>query len=273
MDQAVAAISEQIRAAASDRSPLRVRAGGSKDFYGNTPHGALLDPRAARGIVAYDPSELSIAVRCGTPLAQLEAALEERGQMLAFEPPHFGAHATIGGCIATGLAGPRRAANGYCYGGVRDFVLGAKLLDGQGQLLTCGGLVMKNVAGYDLARLLTGSMGVLGVLIEVALKVVPKPRMEATLRMPMDEATALAVIFLGALSSGVVGGQLGLADEPRAGDEVALADLRLGVATRDTEPAPVRIGRRGERRAQPLTWRGHPAERCGSILAGSQGAH
>ena len=183
---------EQIRAAASDRSPLRVRAGGSKDFYGNTPRGVLLDPRAARGIVAYDPSELSIAVRCGTPLAQLEAALEERGQMLAFEPPHFGAHATIGGCIATGLAGPRRAANGYCYGGVRDFVLGAKLLDGQGQLLTCGGLVMKNVAGYDLARLLTGSMGVLGVLIEVALKVVPKPRMEATLRMPMDEATALA---------------------------------------------------------------------------------
>jgi glycolate oxidase FAD binding subunit len=192
MDQAVAAISEQIRAAASDRTPLRVRAGGSKDFYGNTPHGALLDPRAACGIVAYDPSELSIAVRCGTPLAQLEAALEERGQMLAFEPPHFGAHATIGGCIATGLAGPRRAANGYCYGGVRDFVLGAKLLDGQGELISCGGLVMKNVAGYDLARLLTGSMGVLGVLIEVALKVVPKPRMEATLRMPMDEACALA---------------------------------------------------------------------------------
>ena len=192
MDQAVAAISEQIRAAASDRTPLRVRAGGSKDFYGNTPRGALLDPRAARGIVAYDPSELSIAVRCGTPLAQLEAALEERGQMLAFEPPHFGVHATIGGCIATGLAGPRRAASGYCYGGVRDFVLGAKLLDGQGQLLTCGGLVMKNVAGYDLARLLTGSMGVLGVLIEVALKVVPKPRMEVTLRMAMDEAAALA---------------------------------------------------------------------------------
>ncbi|MGA2562259.1 MAG: glycolate oxidase subunit GlcE [Steroidobacteraceae bacterium] len=192
MDQAVAAISERIRAAATDRTALRVRAGGSKDFYGNTPHGALLDPRAVRGIVAYDPSELSIAVRCGTPLAQLEAVLEERGQMLAFEPPHFGAHATIGGCVATGLAGPRRAANGYCYGGVRDFVLGAKLLDGQGQLLSFGGMVMKNVAGYDLARLLTGSLGVLGVLVEVALKVVPKPRMEATLRIAMDEATALA---------------------------------------------------------------------------------
>jgi glycolate oxidase FAD binding subunit len=192
MDQAVAAISEQIRAAAAARTPLRVRAGGSKDFYGNPPHGALLDPSAARGIVSYDPSELSIAARCGTPLAQLEATLEQSGQMLAFEPPHFGESATIGGCVASGLSGPRRAANGYCYGGVRDFVLGAKLLDGQGRLLSCGGLVMKNVAGYDLARLFAGSLGVLGVLIEVALKVVPRPRMEATLRIPMDEVTTLA---------------------------------------------------------------------------------
>jgi glycolate oxidase FAD binding subunit len=192
MDQAISTLSAQIRSAAADHRALRVRAGGTKDFYGNPPRGAVLDPRVASGIVTYEPSELSIAARCGTPLAEVETALDAAGQMLAFEPPYFGEGATIGGCIASGLAGPRRAAQGYCYGGVRDFVLGAKLLDGRGQLLSFGGMVMKNVAGYDLARLLTGSLGVLGVIVEVALKVVPRPKLETTLQIPMEETAALA---------------------------------------------------------------------------------
>ncbi len=191
MHDALADIAERIRAAAADRIALRIRAGGSKDFYGNPPRGEVLDPRLLRGIVNYEPTELALAARCGTPLAEIEATLAARGQMLAFEPPHFTAEATLGGCIAAGLAGPRRAATGYAYGGVRDFVLGAKLLDGRGQLLSFGGMVMKNVAGYDVARLLVGSLGVLGVITEIALKVVPKHRAETTLRFALDEEAAL----------------------------------------------------------------------------------
>jgi len=191
MDEVIAGVASQIREAAAGRASLRIRAGGSKDFYGNTPRGNVLDPRAIRGIVSYQPTELALAVRCGTPLAEVEATLATHAQMLAFEPPHFGAAATIGGCIASGLAGPRRAAAGYAYGGVRDFVLGAKLLDGRAQLLCFGGMVMKNVAGYDVSRLLAGSLGVLGVIVEVSLKVVPRPGAEATLAFGLDEAGAL----------------------------------------------------------------------------------
>jgi glycolate oxidase FAD binding subunit len=191
MEPALAQLAERIRAAAAAHEKLRIRAGGSKDFYGHTPHGAPLDPRAVSGVVSYQPTELALAVRCGTPLAEVETLLDSQQQMLAFEPPHFGAAATIGGCIACGLAGPRRAAAGYAYGGVRDFVLGAKLLDGRAQLLSFGGMVMKNVAGFDAARLLAGSLGTLGVIVEVALKVVPKQPVELTLQFDLDEATAL----------------------------------------------------------------------------------
>jgi glycolate oxidase FAD binding subunit len=191
MDEAIANIAAQIHAAAAERQPLRIRAGGSKDFYGNTPRGAVLDPRGIRGIVSYEPTELALAARCGTPLTEIEAALDAHGQMLAFEPPHFGETATIGGCIASGLAGPRRACAGYAYGGVRDFVLGAKLLDGRAQLLSFGGMVMKNVAGYDVSRLLAGSLGILGVIVEVSLKVVPKLKAETTLRFEVAETAAL----------------------------------------------------------------------------------
>jgi len=191
MDEAIEALAEQIRAAASTRTPLRIRAGGSKDFYGNPPHGAMLDPRAACGVVAYEPTELALAARCGTTLAEIETLLETHGQMLAFEPPRFAAGATIGGCIACGLAGPRRASAGYAYGGVRDFVLGARLLDGRSQLLSFGGMVMKNVAGYDAARLLVGSLGALGVIVEVSLKVVPRHPVETTLQFSMGESAAL----------------------------------------------------------------------------------
>lgn len=176
---------ERVLAAAVDRTPLRIRGGGTKDFYGNPPAGALLDTTGHAGIVAYEPTELVVTVRAGTRLAELEAALDERGQMLAFEPPHFG-EATVGGCVAAGLSGPRRATAGA----VRDFVLGVKLLDGKGEILDFGGRVMKNVAGYDVSRLMAGSMGTLGLLLEVSLKVLPKPHAEATLRLelPQDKA-------------------------------------------------------------------------------------
>jgi len=161
---------------------LRIRGGGTKDWYGEpAAEGSaetILDTRVHAGIVEYDPSELVITARCGTPLAELEAALAASGQMLACEPPHFGPQATVGGCVAAGLSGPRRATSGS----VRDFVLGAKLINGRGQHLAFGGQVIKNVAGYDVSRLLAGSLGILGVITEVSLKVVPLPSAEISLR-------------------------------------------------------------------------------------------
>ncbi|MCB1960817.1 MAG: glycolate oxidase subunit GlcE [Rhodocyclaceae bacterium] len=178
---------ERIRAAVETSTPLRIRGGGSKDFYGQRCDGAVLDTREHRGIINYEPTELVITVRAGTPLAELEAALADKGQMLGFEPPHFGAGATVGGCVAAGLSGPRRVAAGA----VRDFVLGVTLIDGRGEVQHFGGEVMKNVAGYDVARLMAGSLGTLGVMLDVSLKVLPVPVAEATLRFEADEQTAL----------------------------------------------------------------------------------
>ncbi len=180
----------QVRAAAQAHTPLRIRAGGTKDFYGNPTHGEILDPRGHTGIVNYEPSELVITARCGTPLADIEAALAANQQMLGFEPPHFGAHATLGGTVAAGLAGPQRAAT-LGGGAVRDFVLGAQLLTAKGDVLRFGGQVMKNVAGYDMARLLTGSLGTLGVILEVSLKVLPCPRVEETLCLHLHQTRAI----------------------------------------------------------------------------------
>ena len=191
MDAALQSLVERVLSAAADGTPLRLRGGGTKDFYGNLPRGEVLSTRALAGVVAYEPSELVVTVRSGTPLAELEALIAERGQMLAFEPPHFGEGATVGGCVAAGLAGPRRASAGTNYGGVRDSVLGARLLDGRGQVLSFGGTVMKNVAGYDVARVLAGSLGILGILVEVSLKVLPRPAVETTLRFELTEAAAL----------------------------------------------------------------------------------
>jgi glycolate oxidase FAD binding subunit len=178
---------ERIRSAADRRAPLCLRGGGSKDFYGNAPRGEVLDTRAHAGIVTYEPTELVITARCGTPLAELEGALDAHRQFLPFEPPHFGAGATLGGCVASGLSGPRRAAAGA----LRDYVLGVKILDGRGEELSFGGQVMKNVAGYDVARLMAGSMGTLGVLLEASLKVLPRPPLELTLRQALPQAQAL----------------------------------------------------------------------------------
>ncbi|MCB2001366.1 MAG: glycolate oxidase subunit GlcE, partial [Rhodoferax sp.] len=168
-------------------TPLRIRGGGSKDFYGQQLVGALLDTGALRGVTSYEPSELVVTVRAGTPLAELEQLLQGQSQFLPFEPPHFGAAATVGGMVAAGLSGPARAASG----GVRDYVLGLTLMSGQGRLLQFGGQVMKNVAGYDVSRLMAGSMGTLGLITEVSLKVLPRPMAEATLRLEADQADAL----------------------------------------------------------------------------------
>jgi glycolate oxidase FAD binding subunit len=188
---AVSALRDAICEAAASANPLRIRAGGTKDFYGNATTGSVLDPRCHSGVVAYEPSELVVTACAGTPLAELEGMLAEHGQMLAFEPPHFGTTATVGGCIAAGLAGPRRTAYGPCYGGVRDFVLGARMLDGRGEVLTFGGSVMKNVAGYDIARLLVGSLGVLGVILEVSVKVLPRPAAQLTLGFELGQEQSL----------------------------------------------------------------------------------
>ena len=177
----------QILAAAASKTPLRIRGGGTKDWYGQSLQGELLDTRAWSGIVDYEPTELVITARCGTPLAEIEAVLAGHKQVLAFEPPHFGDGATLGGAIASGLSGPRRAASGA----VRDFVLGAKLMDGRGEVLAFGGQVMKNVAGYDVSRLLAGSMGTLGLVLEHSIKVLPRSVSEATIRFAMSEIEAL----------------------------------------------------------------------------------
>jgi glycolate oxidase FAD binding subunit len=170
----------RIRAAAAARSPLVIRGGGSKDFYGGATTGEVLDTRALSGIVDYDPTELVITARAGTPLAAIEDALRACGQMLAFEPPHFGEAggdaATLGGCIAAGLSGPRRPHGGAA----RDLVLGVRILDGKGDDLTFGGRVMKNVAGFDVPRLMTGALGTLGVLLEISVKCQPCPKIETT---------------------------------------------------------------------------------------------
>ena len=181
------ALQDRIRQAAARKAPLRLRGGGSKDFYGNEPRGELLDTRSHAGVVSYEPTELVVTARCGTALTELESLLKENGQCLPFEPPHFGPEATLGGCVAAGLSGPRRASAGA----LRDFVLGVKLVDGHGRALAFGGQVMKNVAGYDVARLAAGSLGTLGLIAEVSLKVLPLPAAELTLQLEMSEAAAL----------------------------------------------------------------------------------
>ena len=190
MDTIVQQLAGTIGAAAANKTPLRIVGGGTKDFYGNPSSGETLSPTAYRGIIDYEPTELVITARAGTPLVEIEAALNGKGQMLAFDPPHFGAGTTLGGCIAAGLSGPRRA---YA-GAVRDLVLGLRMLDGKGTDLRFGGQVMKNVAGYDVSRLMAGAMGTLGVILEVSLKTLPLPAAEITLRQRRDEANVIRLM-------------------------------------------------------------------------------
>ena len=224
---------DRVRAAAADGTPLRIRGGGSKDFLADQLRGDVLDMAAHSGIVSYEPSELVVTARAGTPLAELEAALAEQGQCLPFEPPRFSAwtaqrsipsttpqsashnsataaaapsgtapqgashssgtaaavpSGTVGGMVAAGLSGPARAS----VGGARDYVLGLQMVNGKAEQLTFGGTVMKNVAGYDVSRLVAGSWGMLGVITEVSLKVLPVAPAEATLCFAMAQADALA---------------------------------------------------------------------------------
>lgn len=186
----IESFAESIRDAAARGRALRLRGGGTKDFYGNALRGDVLDTRGHAGIVTYEPTELVVTARCGTLLSDLEKTLDENRQCLPFEPPHFGTGATLGGCVAAGLSGPRRASAGA----LRDFVLGVKLIDGRGQPLSFGGQVMKNVAGYDVSRLVAGSLGTLGLIAEVSLKLVPKPQAETSLRLEAPQARALELM-------------------------------------------------------------------------------
>lgn len=183
------ALRDAVVQAAAAGTPLSIVGGGSKNFYGRTASGQPLALAGHRGIVRYEPTELFVTARAGTPLREIEATLAERGQMLGFEPPHFGASATLGGAIACGLSGPRRP---YA-GAARDFVLGVRLLNGNGEVLRFGGEVMKNVAGYDVSRLMVGALGTLGVLLDLSLKVLPRPALELTLVQTCSSTRALTL--------------------------------------------------------------------------------
>ena len=227
MDQSISELSERIREAAAQKRALRIRAGGSKDFYAYKLEGEPLDVSGYRGVVDYEPSELVMTARAGTPLAEIEDALAAGGQMLACEPPYFGPHATLGGCVAAGFSGPRRASAGP----VRDFVLGTRVLNSAGENLRFGGQVMKNVAGFDVSRLMTGSFGTLGVILEVSLKVLPRPEEELTLRFQMDEAKAIETMNRWA------GQPLPISATCHAGSAltVRLSGSKLGVAAARTK--------------------------------------
>ncbi|WP_276809504.1 glycolate oxidase subunit GlcE [Castellaniella defragrans] len=191
MEFVLSELCEQVVTARAAQRPLLIRGGGTRLFYGgplpSEDAASWLELSAYRGVVGYEPSELVLTARAGTPLAEIEALLASREQMLAFEPPRFGAAGTLGGCVASGLSGPRRMAAGS----LADFVLGTRLLSADGNVLCFGGEVMKNVAGYDVSRLLAGSLGVLGALVEISLKVAPRPHREATRVLALDESAAL----------------------------------------------------------------------------------
>jgi glycolate oxidase FAD binding subunit len=172
--------------------PVFIEGHGSKAFYGNArPVQSLrLSTADYSGIVNYDPTELVVVARAGTPIVVLEAALAEQGQCLAFEPPRFGPDrsGTVGGMVATGLSGPARLSAGSC----RDALLGMTVLNSSGECLRFGGTVMKNVAGYDMTRLHAGALGTLGVILDVAIKVLPRPTSSLTVSASMDQASALS---------------------------------------------------------------------------------
>ena len=185
-----AALQQQVQGAYNSGTPLNISGSGSKAFLGNKIQGTSIDVTGHRGIVEYDPRELVLTARSGTPLKEIEATLAEANQMLAFEPPHFGASATLGGTIACGLSGPRRPYSGSA----RDFVLGCQLLNGRGVILRFGGQVMKNVAGYDVSRLMAGAYGTLGMLLEVSLKVLPRPAAGITVMRECSAAEAISIM-------------------------------------------------------------------------------
>lgn len=252
------ALGERIRHADAEGTPLRIVGGDTKAFHGRPVAGEPLSTREHCGITRYDPVELIVSVRAGTPLAELEARLDEQGQRLPFEPPHFGDTATVGGMVASGLSGPRRP----WAGSVRDFVLGIRLIDRHGESLRFGDEVMKNVAGYDLSRLMVGAQGSLGLLAEVSLKVLPKPAAQRSLRIEMALAEArrrlvewgqkplpitAATWFEGALHIRLEGGpgSVEATGQRLGGDALddafwaSLREQRLDFFTRQDDPRPL----------------------------------
>jgi glycolate oxidase FAD binding subunit len=183
-----AALQQQVMNALQDATPIDIAGGGSKSFLGHASHALQIDVSSHRGIVEYDPRELVLTARSGATLKDIEAVLADANQMLAFEPPHFGDSATLGGTIACALSGPRRPYSGSA----RDFVLGCQMLNGRGEILRFGGQVMKNVAGYDVSRLMVGAYGTLGILLEISLKVLPRPAASITVASECNAAEAIA---------------------------------------------------------------------------------
>ena len=181
---------EQIIEAGKQNQVLSIQGGNTKSWYGNPSQSSILSTRSYQGILDYQPEELVITACAGTPIAEIESTLAKNNQILPFEPPHFGEDATFGGVIAAGLAGPARISAGN----LRDFVLGSRLMDGRGEDLSFGGKVMKNVAGYDVSRLLPGSLGSLALLLEASVKVLPKPAATASLRCRMGASDALKIL-------------------------------------------------------------------------------
>jgi glycolate oxidase FAD binding subunit len=245
--------------AAEHQTPLRLQGGNSKHFLGRTTVGTVLDTRRHSGVVDYHPSELVVTARAGTLLVELEAALAENRQMLPFEPPHFGPGATLGGALACALSGPRRP---YA-GAVRDFVLGVRLIDGRGRLLRFGGQVIKNVAGYDVSRLVVGAMGTLGLIVEASLKVLPRPAEEATIRLEYETAAAISAVNNWMLSplpisaTCIAGGELTVRLSGSA-EDVRATRARLGGVEIDNAAgfwSDVREHRLDFFRDAPVLWR------------------
>lgn len=181
------ALQSSVKDAIDKQTPLFIHGGNSKLFYGNSVDAAPLDVSQHTGIISYDPTELCITVRAGTLLSDIEKILQAENQILPFEPPQYTANTTIGGALAAGISGPRRAYSGS----VRDAILGVKIINGEGEIVNFGGQVMKNVAGYDLSRMMVRSQGTLGVILEASIRLLPKSKHEVTLSFNGDQAFAL----------------------------------------------------------------------------------
>ncbi|MGW8227393.1 MAG: glycolate oxidase subunit GlcE [Gammaproteobacteria bacterium] len=233
------ALQTQVKEALAQHKSLRIEGGSSKAFYGHAVGGEPLFTRQHSGIINYEPTELVLTARAGTPLAEIEATLAAQNQMLPFDPPHFGDTATLGGTIACGLSGPRRP---YA-GAARDYVLGSRVLTGKGDVLHFGGEVMKNVAGYDVTRLMTGALGTLGVLLDISLKVLPRPAAETTLQLHLSAEQAIETMNYWA------GQPVPLSAASHDGESLY---LRLSGATSAVAQAEKQIG--GERIPQAETF-------------------
>ncbi len=242
-----ASLCDQIAQACAAKTALSIHGGHSKDFYGHACEGKRIEVSGHTGVLGYEPSELVIRARAGTPLSEVDQLLDEHGQMLAFDPPQFSPRTTLGGAVAAGLAGPRRPFSGSA----RDSVLGVSLINGRAQVLNFGGQVMKNVAGYDLSRLMTGALGTLGLLLDVSLKVLPKAARECTLQQACSQGEAIqrfsawmetpiplsaASWFDDHLYLRVSGSETGIQEtQRRLGDELVEQKVDLWTSIRDQE--------------------------------------